>query len=464
MQQRIFGLESEYGLISSSVGGRVNLSVESALGYLFEKVVSRQRGTNDFLRNGARLYQDTGCHPEYATPECDNPRDLVIHDKAGERIVEELLLAAEQKLRENGIYCEIYIFKNNTDSVGNTYGCHENYLVQRGVNFHKLAELLIPFFVTRQVFAGAGKVLKTRMGNHYYVSQRAQHIYQEISGATTSSRGIINTRDEPHADEEKYRRLHVIVGDSNMSEFATYLKVGTTAIVLSMVEDGFIKRDLALEDPVRAIKEISHDVACKRRVKLKRGKEFSAIEIQREYLDLALEYYQGQERSPQVADLLEKWQYVLDKLAEDPMTLHRELDWVIKRELINAYISRKGCSFDDQRVFMMDLQYHDLRRDKGLYFTLERQGYVERIITDEEILLAMKTPPADTRAYFRGMCLQKYPKEVYGVSWSSIIFDTGDLAVKRIPMTDPSRGTQKLVAEVLERSETAAELLENIAV
>jgi proteasome accessory factor A len=464
MQQRIFGLESEYGLISSSLGGRVNLSVESALGYLFEKVVSRQRGTNDFLRNGARLYQDTGCHPEYATPECDNPRDLVIHDKAGERIVEELLLAAEQKLRENGIYCEIYIFKNNTDSVGNTYGCHENYLVQRGVNFHKLAELLIPFFVTRQVFAGAGKVLKTRMGNHYYISQRAQHIYQEISGATTSSRGIINTRDEPHADEEKYRRLHVIVGDSNMSEFATYLKVGTTAIVLSMVEDGFIKRDLALEDPVRAIKEISHDVACKRRVKLKRGKEFSAIELQREYLDLALEYYQGQERSPQVADLLEKWQYVLDKLAEDPMTLHRELDWVIKRELINAYISRKGCSFDDQRVFMMDLQYHDLRRDKGLYFTLERQGYVERIITDEEILLAMKTPPADTRAYFRGMCLQKYPKEVYGVSWSSIIFDTGDLAVKRIPMTDPSKGTQKLVAEVLERSETAAELLENIAV
>ena len=281
MQQRIFGLENEYGLISSSGGGRVNLSVESALGYLFEKVVSRQRGTNDFLKNGARLYQDTGCHPEYATPECDNPRDLVIHDKAGERIVEELLLAAEQKLRENGIYCEIYIFKNNTDSVGNTYGCHENYLVQRGVNFHKLAEQLIPFFVTRQAFAGAGKVLKTRMGNHYYISQRAQHIYQEISGATTSSRGIINTRDEPHADEEKYRRLHVIVGDSNMSEFTTYLKIGTTAIVLAMVEDGVIKRDLALEDPVRAIKEISHDVACKRRVKLKRGKEFSAIEIQR---------------------------------------------------------------------------------------------------------------------------------------------------------------------------------------
>ena len=464
MQERILGLESEYGLISSSGRGRVSLSVESALGYIFEKVVSRQRGTNDFLRNGARLYQDTGCHPEYATPECDNPRELVIHDKAGERIVEELLLGAEQKLRENGIYCEIYIFKNNTDSVGNTYGCHENYLVQRDVSFHKLAEQLIPFFVTRQVFAGAGKVLRTRMGNHYYISQRAQHIYQEISGATTSSRGIINTRDEPHADEEKYRRLHVIVGDSNMSEVATYLKVGTTAMVLAMVEDGVIKRDLTLEDPVRAIKEISHDVTCRRRVRLKRGKEFSAIEIQREYLDLAREYYQDRERSPQVADLLEKWQHVLDQLALDAMTLHRELDWVIKHALITSYINRKGCSFDDQRVFMLDLQYHDLRRDKGLYFTLERQGYVERIVTDEEILMAMKTPPPDTRAYFRGMCLQKYPDEVYGTSWSSVVFDTGEAAVKRVPMIDPLRGTQKLTAEVLERSDTAAELLENIAV
>ncbi len=449
MQQRIFGLESEYGLISSSIGGRVNLSVESALGYLFEKVVSRQRGTNDFLKNGARLYQDTGCHPEYATPECDNPRDLVIHDKAGERIVEELLLAAEQKLRENGIYCEIYIFKNNTDSVGNTYGCHENYLVQRGVNFHKLAEQLIPFFVTRQAFAGAGKVLKTRMGNHYYISQRAQHIYQEISGATTSSRGIINTRDEPHADEEKYRRLHVIVGDSNMSEFATYLKVGTTAIVLAMVEDGFIKRDLALEDPVRAIKEISHDVACKRRVKLKRGKEFSAIEIQREYLDLALEYYQGQERTPQVADLLEKWQYVLDKLAEDPMTLHRELDWVIKRELINSYISRKGCSFDDQRVFMMDLQYHDIKRTRGLYYLLLRDGMIDRVITDGEIERAMTTPPQTTRAKVRSDFI-KFANEKnksYDVGWSYLKLN--DRYQRTILCKDPFKPWDPRVDELI---------------
>ncbi|MDE2180500.1 MAG: Pup--protein ligase [candidate division NC10 bacterium] len=449
MQERILGLESEYGLISSSVGGRVNLSVESALGYLFEKVVSRQRGTNDFLRNGARLYQDTGCHPEYATPECDNPRDLVIHDKAGERIVEELLLSAEQKLHENGIYCEIYIFKNNTDSVGNTYGCHENYLVQRGVNFHKLAEQLIPFFVTRQVFAGAGKVLRTRMGNHYYVSQRAQHIYQEISGATTSSRGIINTRDEPHADEEKYRRLHVIVGDSNMSEVATYLKVGTTAIVLAMVEDGVIKRDLALEDPVRAIKEISHDITCRRRVRLKRGKEFSAVEIQREYLDLALEYYQGRERSPQVADLLEKWQYVLDKLAEDPMSLHRELDWVIKHGLITSYINRKGCSFDDQRVFMLDLQYHDIKRIRGLYYLMLQDGLIDRVITEDEIETAMTTPPQTTRAKVRSDFI-KYANEKnksYDVGWSYLKLN--DRYQRTILCKDPFKPWDPRVDELI---------------
>jgi len=464
VQQRIFGLENEYGLISSSGGGRVNLSVESALGYLFEKVVSRQRGTNDFLRNGARLYQDTGCHPEYATPECDNALDLVTHDKAGERIIEELLLTAERKLRDNGIYCDIFIFKNNTDSVGNTYGCHENYLVERGVNFHKLAEQLIPFFVTRQVFAGAGKVLKTRLGNHYYISQRAQHIYQEISGATTSSRGIINTRDEPHADEEKYRRLHVIVGDSNMSEVATYLKVGTTAIVLSMIEDGMVDEDfLALEDPVRAIKEISHDPTCRRRVRLKRGKEFTAVELQREYLAKALDYYSGRETPPQVADLLERWGRVLDGLAEDPMSLHRELDWVIKAELLRSYARKKGYRFDDQRVALLDLQYHDLRRDKGLYHKLEQGDYVERIVTDAEIERAMMDPPTDTRAYFRGTCLQKFGDQIYGASWSSVIFDTGEAAVKKIPMAEPARGTRKLVEEILERSETVAELLERLS-
>jgi proteasome accessory factor A len=449
MQRRIFGLENEYGLISSSAGGRVNLSVESALGYLFEKVVSRQRGTNDFLRNGARLYQDTGCHPEYATPECDNALDLTIHDKAGERIIEELLLTAERKLHENGIDCDIFIFKNNTDSVGNTYGCHENYLVERAINFHKLAEQLIPFFVTRQVFAGAGKVLKTRLGNHYYISQRAQHIYQEISGATTSSRGIINTRDEPHADEEKYRRLHVIVGDSNMSEITTYLKVGTTAIVLAMVEDGFIRKDLALEDPVRAIKEISHDTTCRRKVRLKRGKEYSAVELQREYLDLALDYYATAEQSPQVSDLLERWLSVLDRLAEDPLACARDLDWVIKRELINSYMTRKDIGFDDQRISMLDLQYHDIRQDRGLYYMLCRQGHVERLFTDEEIDEATLTPPQTTRAKIRSDFI-KFANErnkSYDVGWSYLKLN--DRYQRTILCKDPFKPTDPRVDEMI---------------
>jgi len=449
MQRRIFGLENEYGLISSASGGRVNLSVESALGYLFEKVVSRQRGTNDFLRNGARLYQDTGCHPEYATPECDNALDLTVHDKAGERIIEELLVSAERKLRENGIDCDIFIFKNNTDSVGNTYGCHENYLVERGVNFHKLAEQMIPFLVTRQVFAGAGKVLKTRLGNHYYISQRAQHIYQEISGATTSSRGIINTRDEPHADEEKYRRLHVIVGDSNMSELATYLKVGTTAIVLALVEDGCIRKDLALEDPVRAIKEISHDTTCRRKVRLKRGKEFSAIELQREYLELALEYYATAEASPQVSDLLERWQGVLERLSEEPMALHRELDWVIKRELIGTYMAKKGIGFDDQRISMLDLQYHDIRRDRGLYYALCRQELVERVATDAMIEEATTTPPQTTRAKIRADFVRfaNERNKSYDVGWSYLKLN--DRYQRTILCKDPFKSSDPRVDEMI---------------
>jgi len=420
------------------------------------------RTINKLLRNGGRLYID-GAHPEYSTPECTNARDLVCYEKAGERIFELCLASANLTLPERQ---RLFIYKNNSDGKGNSYGHHENYLIERRVPFDQIVKGLTPFLVTRQVFAGAGKVGAENGAEpcDFQISQRADFFETVIGLDTMAKRPIINTRDEPHADEEKYRRLHVIVGDSNMAEMATYLKVGTTAIVLSMVEDGFIKRDLILEDPVRAIKEISHDITCRRRVRLKRGKEFSAVEIQREYLELALEYYQSRERSPQIADLLEKWQYVLDKLAEDPMMLHRELDWVIKHGLITSYISRKGCSFDDQRVFMLDLQYHDLRRDKGLYFTLERQGFVERIVTDEQILMAMKTPPADTRAYFRGMCLQKYPDEVYGASWSSVIFDTGEATVKRVPMVDPLRGTQKLAAELLDRSSTAAELLENIAV
>jgi Pup amidohydrolase len=278
-----------------------------------------------------------------------------------------------------------------------------------------------------------------------------------------AKRPLINTRDEPHADEEKYRRLHVIVGDSNLSEVATYLKVGTTAAVLAMLEDGVALEDLALEDPVRALKEISHDPTCRRKVRLKRGKEYSAVELQRAYLEQVAAYYAQREPTSEVTDLLARWSAILDKLATDPRACARELDWVIKLELLEAYMRRKGVGFDDQRIPMLDLQYHDLRADRGLYYHLERNGHVDRLLGDDEIQWAMRHPPTDTRAYFRGMCLRKFPDEVYGASWTSMLLDTGGAAVKRIPMLEPARGTQKLVGEILERSASVSDLLDRLA-
>jgi proteasome accessory factor PafA2 len=412
------------------------------------------------LFNGGRLYVD-GAHPEYSTPEATNARDLVLFEKAGERLIDQCCEAANRTLPPAQ---QLVVYKNNSDGKGNSYGYHENYLMARSLPFEKLLDGLTTFLVSRIIFCGAGKVGFENGAEpcRYQLSQRADFFETLIGLDTMAKRPIINTRDEPHADEEKYRRLHVIVGDSNMSEVTTYLKVGTTALVLAMVEDGAIRKDLALEDPVRAIKEISHDTGCRRKVRLKRGKEFSAIELQREYLELALDYYAGMEPSPQVSDLLERWQAILDKLADDPMQCARELDWVIKKELVQSYMARKGIGFDDQRISMLDLQYHDLRPDKGLYFRLEREGYVDRLLTDDEILWAVSHPPTDTRAYFRGRCLKKFGSRVYGASWSSVLLDTGGATVKRVPMAEPGRGTQKLVGEVLERSDSVAELLERL--
>src|SRR4026209_2583848 len=290
MDRRIFGLENEYGVPCPS-GGQRRLWPGGVARYLFRRVVHWGRSSNVFLENGARLYLDVGSHPEYATPECDSIHDLVVHDKAGERRLEDLLIAAEQRLREEGIRGVIYLFKNNTDSAGNSSGCHENYLTSRRDDFGHYAEVLIPFFVSRQIYAGAGKVLQTARGAMYCIAQRAEHIWEGVSSATTRSRPIVNTRDEPHADAERYRRLHVIVGDSNMSEYATFLKVGATSVILRMLEDpSVVLRDMTLENPIRAIREISHDMTCTRKVRLSNGREGSALDIQREYLDRALRH------------------------------------------------------------------------------------------------------------------------------------------------------------------------------
>ncbi|MEK7299839.1 MAG: proteasome accessory factor PafA2 family protein, partial [Nitrospirota bacterium] len=325
IKQRIFGLENEYGRIFSP-NGRIYLPMEKVLGYIFEGLIPNSWPSNAFLVNGARFYQDTGCHPEYSTPECDNILDLVIHDKAGERLLEACLPAAEERLREEGLSGEIYIFKNNTDSLGNTYGCHENFLMRRDVDFWKVTEQLIPFFVTRQIYGGAGKVLKVSGKPQYFISQRAQHIHEKTSSSTTSSRSIINTRDEPHADAERYRRLHIIVGDSNMSEFVTYVKVGTAALVLSMIEDGYAVQGMELEDSVKAIREISRDPTLKKKVKLDDGRQMTGIEIQRVYLDRAQQYLAQREHDPVHDEVFHKWATLLDRLEDDPMQLVHQVD------------------------------------------------------------------------------------------------------------------------------------------
>ena len=422
MNRRIYGLENEYGIICTSDrrGGKA-LSIQNAVMYLFREIISGRMYPDVFLENGARFYQDIGCHPEYATPECDDVSDLVSHDKAGERIIERLSIAAERKMQADGFLGRISVFKNNTDTPGNTYGCHENYLMDRRVSFRQLASQLIPFFVTRQVFAGAGKVKSTNRGG-YAISQRAQHIREEISIATTTARGIINTRDEPHADREKYRRLHVIVGDSNMSEFATYLKIGTTAIVLRMIEDNFIKQRLALRDSVRAIQQISEDVTCTRKVELENGKRLSGVEMQWEYLNCAKQYFEQAESDPITDQILARWEYVLTCLETDPMQLDRELDWVIKKKLIETYVRSRQLKWNSAKVMMLDLQYHNIRPELGLYYKLEKEGRVERIVNDDSIEHAMHHPPETTRAKFRGrfVKLANERKILCGVNWSYI--------------------------------------------
>ncbi|MDQ4116395.1 MAG: Pup--protein ligase, partial [Actinomycetota bacterium] len=338
MQRRIFGVETEFG-VTCTFHGQRRLSPDEVARYLFRRVVSWGRSSNVFLRNGARLYLDVGSHPEYATAECDSLTQLVAHDKAGERILEDLLVDAERRLVDEGIGGDIYLFKNNTDSAGNSYGCHENYLVARQGEFSRIADVLLPFLVTRQLICGAGKVLQTPRGAVYCLSQRAEHIWEGVSSATTRSRPIINTRDEPHADAERYRRLHVIVGDSNMSEVTRLLKVGSAQLVQEMVEAGVQFRDFTLDNPIRAIREISHDLTGRRTVRMAGGREASALDIQREYHAKAVEYMQQRGTGDRVMErIVELWGRTLDAVESQNLSLiDREIDWAIKRRLVQRY-------------------------------------------------------------------------------------------------------------------------------
>ena len=449
MERRIFGIENEYG-VTCTLRGQRRLSPDEVARYLFRRVVSWGRSSNVFLENGARLYLDVGSHPEYATPECDALVDVVAHDKAGERILEDLVRAAEERLIEEGIRGEIYLFKNNTDSAGNSYGCHENYLVGRRGDFQRMIDTLIPFFVSRQIFSGAGKLLQTARGTVYTLAQRAEHIWEGISSATTRSRPIINTRDEPHADAERYRRLHVIAGDSNMSEYITFVKIGTTVALLQMIEADVVFRDLSLENPIRAIREISHDPSCRRLVRLANGRELSALDIQWEYLERVMRYSRTTGFPAQVEQAIGMWEHLLTGLEKDPMSLNREVDWVMKLHLIEKYQARHDLAMSSARLGLLDLAYHDVNRDRGLYYLMERRGMTERVVTDEQVSEAMTTPPATTRARLRGSFIKaaKAKKRDFTVDW--VHLKLNDQAQRTVLCKDPFRAVDERVEKLIE--------------
>ncbi|WP_214109205.1 Pup--protein ligase [Acrocarpospora catenulata] len=449
MDRRIFGLENEYG-VTCTFRGQRRLSPDEVARYLFRRVVSWGRSSNVFLRNGARLYLDVGSHPEYATPECDNVVELVTHDKAGERILEGLLVDAEKRLREEGIAGDIYLFKNNTDSAGNSYGCHENYLVGRHGEFGRLADVLIPYLVTRQIICGAGKVLQTPRGAVYCVSQRAEHIWEGVSSATTRSRPIINTRDEPHADAERFRRLHVIVGDSNMSETTMLLKVGATDLVLRMIEAGVVMRDLSLENPIRAIREVSHDMTGRRRVRLANGREASSLEIQQEYLGKAKDFVDRRGGDPTSKRVLELWERTLRAVETGDLDLvSREIDWVTKYQLIERYRKKYDLPLSSPRVAQLDLAYHDVHRRRGLFYLLQKRGAVERIASDIKIFEAKSVPPQTTRARLRGEFIRRAQEKRRDFTVDWVHLKLNDQAQRTVLCKDPFRSVDERVDKLI---------------
>ncbi|MBG6180012.1 Pup--protein ligase [Arthrobacter sp. CAN_A1] len=450
MDRRIFGIETEFGIAYSGPNSRP-LSPEEVARYLFRKVVSWGRSSNVFLTNGSRLYLDVGSHPEYATAECDDVAQLIAHDRAGELILEDLVAEAQRRLAHEGYDGRVYLFKNNTDSAGNSYGSHENYLIPRKLEFSRLADILIPFLVTRQLLVGAGKVLKTQTGAVYSFSQRADHIWEGVSSATTRSRPIINTRDEPHADAEYYRRLHVIAGDSNMSETTAMLKVGSVDLILRMIEAGVIMKDFRLENPIRAIREISHDLTGRQQLKLASGRTMSALEMQQEYLSRVRQFVDTNgAHTPHVERILELWGRTLQAVGSgDHWLIDREIDWAIKKKLIDRYRDRHSLGLESARVAQLDLTYHDISRERGLYFLLQQRGETERVVDDVDIKNAVDIPPQTTRARLRGEFVRraKDANRDFTVDW--VHLKLNDRAQQTILCKDPFQSVDERVEALL---------------
>ena len=417
---------------------------------------------NVILPNGARLYVDHA-HPEYSTPEVTNPRDAVLWDRAGVRVMN----AAAQAAAAAPAGQQILLYKNNTDNKGASYGCHENYLMRRATPFSDVVRHLTPFFISRQVFTGAGRLGVGQDGRtpRYQISQRADFFEVEVGLETTLKRPIINTRDEPHADPEKYRRLHVIVGDANLSDTATYLKMGTTAIVLSMIEDGFLDTFDAMPlEPVEEMHRVSHDVDMIHPIALSGGRSWTALQMQQAFLDKAWEYCDsrwGSIYDDQTKDVLTKWGAHLDALASNRDSVSDTVDWVAKLRLLDGYVRRDGLTWDDARLALVDLQYSDIRPDRGLAAKLEQRGRLVRMFDDAALERAQEHPPTDTRAYFRGECMRRYPDAVAAASWDSVVFDLPDRdTLLRVPTLEPTRGTVDHVGHILDSAPDATALIE----
>ena len=418
---------------------------------------------NAVLTNGARYYVDHA-HPELSTPECADARSIVVFDRAAEQILVESMAAARRVMPEGQ---EIVVYKNNSDGKGNSYGCHENYLMDRQLPFGRIVSQITPHFISRQIFCGAGKVGSEAGGlSHrevpFQLSQRADFFEEEVGLETTLKRPIVNTRDEPHCDATKYRRLHVIIGDANLSEVATFLKVGTTAIVLAMIEDDALPREFVFNAPIWALRRVSYDLELRAPLELVDGTTVTALDVQWELFDRARKYADsvGLECVGQAVgtEVLRRWEEVLTGLESDPMTLSTQLDWVAKYRLIEGYRERHGLEWDDARLAAMDLQYHDLRPGKSLFARLG----MERITDDAEVTLAMSEPPTDTRAYFRGKCLQKWSEDIVAANWDSLVFDVGREPLRRVPMMEPTRGTEAHVGTLLAECTTSSELLDKL--
>jgi len=416
---------------------------------------------NVVLPNGARLYVDHA-HPEYSTPEVTSPLDVVRYDKSGELV---MAMASKQAASLTGTLITLY--KNNTDNKGVSYGAHENYLMSRQTPFASIVTQLIPFFVTRQIVCGAGRVGVGQDGHHhdFQISQRADFFEVEVGLETTLKRPIINTRDEPHADAEKYRRLHVILGDANLAETSTFLKVGTTSLVLAMIEAGWLADDLRITEPVRELRAVSHDPTLRHTIRMSDGRTMRALDVQGEYLDRARKFVDdryGSDVDAQTAQVLAEWESVLTRLGQDPMLLAGELDWVAKLRLLEGYRERDGLDWSSPRLHAVDLQYADVRPEKGLFHRLVQRGSMRTLVDPVDVASAVSRPPTDTRAYFRGECLRRYPESVAAASWDSVIFDVGQQALVRVPTLEPLRGTKAHVEDLLNRCATAQALVDEL--